>query len=376
MPYSSSKENSTSNPCSILSSTRRFCHLVFVRSQDHDSIDRVKFTKGQHIFSHKITTMKFTTLSTFLLAIIVQGIYAASTRGGHHKEKAPSRGLEDVIENPCLYTKCSSSAPVCVINSEGNSQCVEDVCSDLSCNEGYQCFPKVEQCKGGPCPPIAECIKNPCSETNVCPMDVGCTLDTSLRPVCIAFPGGFNSICIATTCPIEQPICVESEDGTPKCIADPCTQGDLVCNAASTCEVDSSGKPYCKPLPGNPGNPFTSCSELICNAASTCEINEKGEAYCKPLPGNPGNIIKPKWWSQIKKSFKGKGLDQCSGQRGIAPVHGSKCSSKKAGKTCFFGNQKCKVIGSFPDTRCDCIKGKWKCNKKLKCLTSKNETFK
>jgi len=241
-------------------------------------------------------------------------------------------------------------------------------------------------------------------------MDVGCTIDTSLRPVCVSFPGGFHSGCIATTCPIEEPICVESENGIPRCIADPCTQGDFVCNAASTCEVDSSGKAYCKPLPGNPGNPITSCSDLICNAASTCEINKKGEAYCKPLPGNPGNPItscselicnaastceinkkgeayckplpgnpgntdNPKWWGLIKKSFKGKGLDRCSGQHGIAPIHGSKCTSKKAGKTCFFGNQKCKVIGSFPNTRCDCINGKWKCNKKLKCLTSKNETF-
>jgi hypothetical protein len=320
--------------------------------------------------------MKFLMQSTFLLAITVQGIHAASTRGGNKQEQTPPRGLEDVIVNPCLYTKCSSSAPVCVINSGGNSQCVEDVCSDISCGEGYQCFPKVVQCIQAPCPPIAECMKNPCSKPNICPMDVGCTVDTSLKPVCISFTGVINSACIATTCPIEEPICVESQDGTSKCIADPCTQGDFICNAASTCEVDSNGKPYCKPLPGNPGNPITSCSELICNAASTCEINEKGEAYCKPLPGNPGNTNKPEWWGLIKKAFKGKGLDQCNEQRGITPVNGSKCTSKKAGKTCFFGNQKCKVIGSFPDTRCDCVKGKWKCDKKLKCLASKNETFK
>ena len=319
--------------------------------------------------------MKLFRQSTFLLTIIVQGIYAASTRGGSHKEQTPSRGLKDVIENPCLYTKCSSSAPVCVINSAGNSQCVKDVCSDISCDQGYQCFPNVVACVWEPCPPIAECIKTTCSEPNICPMDVGCTIDTSLRPVCVSFPGGFHSGCIATTCPIEEPICVESKDGIPRCIADPCTQGNFVCNSARACEVNSSGKAYCKPLPGNPGNPITSCSELICNAASTCEINEKGEAYCKPLPGNPGNNDNPKWWGLIKKNFKGKGLDRCSGQHGIAPIHGSKCTSKKAGKTCFFGNQKCKVVGSFPNTCCDCIKGKWKCNKKLKCLTSKNETF-
>jgi hypothetical protein len=314
--------------------------------------------------------------STLLLAIVVQHVFAASTRGGSHKEQPSSRDIAKVIENPCLYTKCSASAPVCVINSAGNSQCIEDVCSDQSCDEGYQCFPKVVQCIRAPCPPIPECMKNPCLEPNICPMDVGCAIDIHLRPVCISIPGAFNSICIATTCPIEQPICVESEDGsTASCIVDPCTQGEFICNAASTCEVDSSGKPYCKPLPGNPGNPITSCSDLICNAASTCEVNENGEAYCKPLPGNPGNTDKPKWWNQIKKSFKGKGLDQCSRQSGIAPVQGSKCTSKKGGKTCFFGNQKCKVIGSFPNTRCDCIKGKWKCNKKLKCLTSKNETF-
>jgi hypothetical protein len=227
--------------------------------------------------------MKVFQQSTLLLALAVQHVFAASTRGGSHKEQPSSRDIAKV-KNPCSYAKCSFSTPVCVINSAGFSQCVEDVCSDQSCDEGYQCFPKVVQCFRAPCPPIIEC----------------------------------------------------------------------------------------KPLPGNP---ITSCSDLICNAASTCEINEKGEAYCKPLPGNPGNTDKPKWWNQIKKSFKGKGLDQCSEQRGIAPGQGSKCTSKKGGKTCFFGNQECKVIGSFPNTRCDCIKGKWKCNKKLKCLTSKNETF-
>jgi hypothetical protein len=215
--------------------------------------------------------------SIVVIAIILHGINAASTRGASHEaQSASTRELLDVIIDPCAAKAIcpSSEKPVCVITNKGKAQCIEDVCSDVACDEGYKCYPKV-QCVKAPCPPIGECIKDPCSKVNTCPMDVGCSVDTSLKPVCVSTPDGSD----------------------------------------------------------------------------------------------------PEWWSLIKKNFKGKGLSRCVEQRGIAPTQGSQCKTKKSIKTCFFGDQQCQAVGAFPETRCDCRNGKWKCNYKLKCLISKDQTF-
>jgi hypothetical protein len=216
--------------------------------------------------------------SIVVIVITLHGIAAASTRGVSHEERTTLRELLDVIKDPCASkVMCpSSEKPVCAITKKGKAQCIEDVCSDVECDEGYQCFPKVVQCVKGPCPPIGQCIKDPCSKVNMCPMDVGCSVDTSLKPVCVSASNGPD----------------------------------------------------------------------------------------------------PDWWNIIKKNFKGKGLSRCVEQRGVAPSQGSQCKSKKPIKTCFFGDQQCQVVGAFPDTRCDCTDGKWNCNYKLKCLTSKDQTFK
>jgi hypothetical protein len=85
---------------------------------------------------------------------------------------------------------------------------------------------------------------------------------------------------------------------------------DLVCDAASTCEIDLQGNAFCLPLPGNPGDPDVSCAavtcdvdtpvcitkddgsaecvkdaclDTFCTADSTCQVDSKGNATCVPL---------------------------------------------------------------------------------------------
>ena len=258
-----------------------------------------------------------------------------------------------VTYNPCWAVRCSAEFPTCVV-VDGLAQCVEDVCANFICADGEVCFAQEVQCIRAPCPPIATCIpNNPCAE--------------------------------------------------------------LICNAASTCEVDEAGKAFCQPLPGNPGNPIDDpCAELICNAASTCEVDEAGKAFCQPLPGNPGNPIDDvtcanvrcpgdapfctiladgtaecsaevpikggaaaapqAWWELVKKNFTGEDLARCGKRKNVAPADGAKCSKKKRkNKTCFFGSQECASVGAFPDTRCKCTDGKWKCDSGIACPSNAND---
>ena len=79
----------------------------------------------------------------------------------------------------------------------------------------------------------------------------------------VAFsPATAVNLCAGVTCKSGE-VCFEKDvvcikapcPPVPTCIKDPCL--DLICNAASTCEIDGNGKAYCLPLPGNPGNPTT-----------------------------------------------------------------------------------------------------------------------
>jgi Potato inhibitor I family len=127
-------------------------------------------------------------------------------------------------------------------------------------------------------------------------------------------------------CFSEAPYCVETPSGTVECVADPCKSGNFVCNAASTCVVDSNGKPSCQPLPGN---------------------------------------TLPPWWDAVNKNLKGTVVSRCNLRGDSPPKEGEKCARKN--KTCFFSSQLCDGTGVFPRIRCDCAGQKWTCNNNITC---------
>jgi Potato inhibitor I family len=300
-----------------------------------------------------------------------------------------------VISDTCALVRCSSAFPKCALDDQGKAQCVEGVCQTTLCKPGDICFGRIVQCITTPCPPIAECITDPCAIKNVCPMDTRCVVSTTGKALCVSTPGvdlptSAPVSCAAVTCPIEAPICIIRANGSADCIQNPCLNSDFICNAASTCEVDEKGNPFCKPLPGNPGNPITcanvKCSSeapycvetpsgtvecvadpcksgnFVCNAASTCVVSPDGKPFCQALPGNG---VSPPWWDKVNTYVKETTIRRCNQRGDVPPKEGERCAKKS--KTCFFSSQMCTGIGVFPKIRCDCVNQKWTCNNNLTC---------
>jgi hypothetical protein len=298
------------------------------------------------------------------------------------------------LSDSCALVRCSADFPKCVLDDLGGPQCVEDVCQNTLCKPGEVCFGRIVQCITAPCPPIAECITDPCAAKNVCPINTRCVVSTTGKALCVTTPGidpppSAPVSCAAVTCPIEAPICVIRPNGSADCIKDPCTNSDFICNAASTCEVDEQGNPFCKPLPGNPGNPITCANvkcaietpfcvvtpsgtveciadpcksgNFVCNAASTCVVDSNGKPFCQPLPGN--NL--PPWWDNVNKYLNVTSISRCNLRGDVPPKEGERCARKE--KTCFFSSQQCDGIGVFPKIRCDCVNQKWTCNNNVTC---------
>ncbi|KAI2507680.1 hypothetical protein MHU86_6773 [Fragilaria crotonensis] len=263
-------------------------------------------------------SLTFNTLAVLLAAVSAGRALNENDVVIEHRELAS----EPVISSdPCWTVRCPGDLPTCVVLDDGTAQCVKDPCADVTCKDGEVCYEQDVQCITAPCLPVPTCIQDPCVEL-VCNAASTCEIDGEGNAYCLPLPGNpgnpIDDLCAAVTCPVDAPICIVLKDGTTDCITDPCE--DLICNAASTCEIDGEGNAYCLPLPGNPGNPIDNvtcaavtcpidapiciiledgtadcikdpCVDLICNAASTCEIDGDGNAYCLPLPGNPGNPI-------------------------------------------------------------------------------------
>jgi hypothetical protein len=192
---------------------------------------------------------------------------------------------ECVPQSTCANVKCASDTPICVNSETEGPTCVEDVCKDKTCADGEVCFGRQVQCTQAPCPPIAECMKNPCIDL-VCDAASTCEIDLQGNAFCLPLPGNPGDpdvSCAAVTCDVDTPVCITKDDGSAECVKDACL--DTFCTADSTCQVDSKGNATCVPLVVMENNATAissdPCATVHCNSSNPiCIVKAGGSAQC------------------------------------------------------------------------------------------------
>ncbi len=186
--------------------------------------------------------------------------------------------------------------------------------------------------------------------------------------------------CFALRCNGAKPICVVKDDGSAACVKDTCL--GTVCAAGKTCQIDSNGNARCIPQAGTATTDTSSgcknggcvsstsvdpcLAPGVCPTKTSCTVDKtKKKAVCVATAS-----AAPIWWDLVTATYVNNDLASCEKRNNIAPADGARCDKPK---TCFFGNQECSVVGPYPTARCRCVRGKWKCNRDVRCPARMND---